>query len=57
MIPGSLGIDGLTIDTVCVDELNCASLAGYYSQQTAWTPRSMSTNVANPRAVTPVLPN
>lgn len=47
-----LGIDGLNIDTVCVDEIGCASLAGTFSAITAWVPRVMSTNVANPKSPT-----
>lgn len=45
MIPGSIGIDGLTIDSVCVDEVNCASLASTFSTQVALKPKQMSTSV------------
>lgn len=49
-----LGIDGLNIDTVCVDEQSCASLASTFGQITAWSPSGMSTHIANPKALTPV---
>lgn len=39
------GLDQLTLDTVCIDEVNCASLAGTFGAQTALKPRQMSTNV------------
>jgi hypothetical protein len=47
-------IDSLTVDTDCIDGSGCAPLAGTFSQQTAWTPKVMSTNIANPLAPSPV---
>lgn len=55
MIPGSLGLDGLTIDTVCVDEVNCSSLVGTFGTVTAWAPRNLSVHIGNPKALTPVV--
>ena len=55
MIPGSLGLDGLTIDTVCVDEVNCSSLAGTFGAVTAWSPKVFSTHVSNPKSLTPTV--
>lgn len=50
-----LGIDGLNIDTVCVDEQDCFSLSGTFTVTSLFAPRPMSTNIIAKNPLTPVV--
>ncbi len=43
-------MDVWVLDTICVDEQDCALFAGTFNLTSAFSPRAMTTMVANPSA-------